>query len=432
MFCLRRLGAGIAVALWATTAGLSGQQSQASPQDQQPQEQQPQTPQPDELLQTTQDDLPMATGPGWTFIPGVIVGATYDSNVIVTTSIGENGRPPSDTYFTIDPSGSLKFRGKRTVFAANYRGNIRRYTTIDAFNGYDQHANVSIDRRATKRLTLFANNQYSTAATTDEVDLTGVPFRRAGSRYNTLAAGMTYRLTEHTDWNARYDFTYGAFDRQAPDLTGGTIHAVQTGVTQRLTGRLKVGGDGSYRFADMNTSGLLAPDGHTIQFYEVGGTIAYDLAHYTTVSAGAGWSHVSDELHALSRTGPYVRGSITHSEEKTVFGVSYERSFVPSFGFGGSTRSQRVAGFVDLPPIGRRVFVRGTVSWRRSNPFDNIQALRLDTLTLRTTAGYAIARQIRLQGVYAFSRQDSAVTGGEVNRNRVSVELVLFNPMRIQ
>jgi len=416
MFRLRCVTAGIAVALCGTNVGLSGQQPQPPPPD----------------PQTSLQELPGIQGAGWIFIPGVTIGATYDSNVIVTTSIGENGRPPSDTYFTIDPTGSLKFKGKRTGFSANYRGNIRRYTTIDELNGYDQHANVSIDRRATKRLSIFANNQYSTSPTTDEVDLTGVPFRRAGSRYDTLAAGMTYRVSENTDWNARYDFTYGSFDRKAADLTGGTIHALQTGVTHRLTSRAKVGADGSYRFADMNVTGLLVGDGHTLQFYEVGSTIAYELGQFTTVSAGAGWSHVRDELRALSRTGPYVRGSISHSEEKTVFGASYERSFVPSFGFGGSTRSQRVAGWIELPPIGRRVFVQGAVSWRRTNPFDSTQALRLDTITFRTTAGYAIARQIRLQGVYAFSRQDSAVTGGEVNRNRLGVELVLFNPMRIQ
>jgi hypothetical protein len=407
MIRLRHLGAGIVVALCATTVGLSGQQS-------------------------AQQEVSVAPEPGWTFIPGVIVGATYDSNVIVTTSVGENGRPPSDTYYTIDPTGSLRFKGKRTGFAANYRGNFRRYASIDELDGYDQHANVSIDRRATKRLTLFANNQYSTSPTTDEVDLTGVPFRRAGSRYDTLAAGMAYRLTEHTDWTARYDFTYGAFDRKSADLSGGMIHAFQTGVMQRLTSRLKVGADGSYRFADMDVTGLLVGEGHTLQFYEVGSTISYDLGQFTTVSAGGGWSHVNDELRALSRTGPYVRGSISHSEAQTVFGASYERSFVPSFGFGGSTRSQRVAGWIDLPPIGRRIYVQGAGSWRRTNPFDNLQALRLDTITFRTTAGYAIARQIRLQGVYVFSRQDSAVTGGEVNRNRAGVELVLFNPMRIQ
>jgi hypothetical protein len=243
---------------------------------------------------------------------------------------------------------------------------------------------------------------------------------------------MTYRLTERTEWNARYDFTYGAFDRKAADLTGGTIHSLHTGVMQQMTSRLKVGADGSYRFADMNVTGPLVGDGHTLQFYELGSAITYELAQYTTLSAGAGWSHVNDELRALSRSGPYVRGSISHSEEQTVFGATYERSFMPSFGFGGSTRSQRVSGWIDLPPIGRRIFIQSALSWRRTNPFDNATALRLDTITFHTTSGYAITRQMRVQGVYMFSRQDSAVTGGEVNRNRIGVEFVLFNPMRIQ
>ncbi len=82
MFRLRQLGAVIAVVLCASTVGLSGQQSQPS-----------------------QQEVTVAPEPGWTFVPGVIAGAMYDSNVLVTTSVTETGEPASDTYFTIDPTG---------------------------------------------------------------------------------------------------------------------------------------------------------------------------------------------------------------------------------------------------------------------------------------------------------------------------------------
>ena len=101
--------------------------------------------------------------PGWTFVPGVIAGAIYDSNVLVTTSITETGSPPSDTYFTIDPTGSLKYRGKLTTFDANYRGTLRRYTTLDGArrlrsarggllrSACDQAADVLRDQLLTRR-----------------------------------------------------------------------------------------------------------------------------------------------------------------------------------------------------------------------------------------------------------------------------------------
>jgi hypothetical protein len=188
-----------------------------------------------------------------------------------------------------------------------------------------------------------------------------------------------------------------------------------------------MGVEGVYRFASMDVSG-----NETVQFFDGGGTISYELGQFTTITAAGGVSHVDDQVRSVSKFGPFFSGSISHTAAQAVFGASYQQAFVPSFGFGGSTHSQQVSGWIDLPPIGHRLYLQGKTTWRRTNPSDNTEALRLDTLALRGTAGYALSRQIRLQGVYIFTRQNSIVTGGEVNRNRVGVELVLFNPMRIQ
>jgi hypothetical protein len=74
--------------------------------------------------------------------------------------------------------------------------------------------------------------------------------------------------------------------------------------------------------------------------------------------------------------------------------------------------------------------VDGSVAWRRSNPFV-ANELRLDTYWVRSTLGYGLTRWLRLEGFYAFSRQDSQVTGGEVNRHRGGVQVVISQPMRI-
>ena len=42
----------------------------------------------------------------------------------------------------------------------------------------------------TRRLTLFARDSFDDVPTTDDVELNGVPFRRTGSRTNTLGAGV--------------------------------------------------------------------------------------------------------------------------------------------------------------------------------------------------------------------------------------------------
>ena len=71
------------------------------------------------------------------------------------------------------------------------------------------------------------------------------------------------------------------------------------------------------------------------------------------------------------------------------------------------------------------------MAWRRSTPFE-VDALELDTIWLRSTFGYTASRWLRVEALYTFTRQDSVVTGGEVDRHRVGVQFVISQPMRIQ
>jgi hypothetical protein len=366
---------------------------------------------------------------GWSFRPGVAIGMVYDTNVAITTAPASTGTTPSDTLFTIDPIGTLKYHGKRTSFDTSYRGTLRRYTDLDQLNGFDQYISTGLDRRATKRLTIFAQNRFSAVPTTDEMELNGVPFKRAGSKRDALAGGMSFRLNERDTLNARYDFTWVSFDRTEPDLTGGVIHGIHSDITHAFSNRLSAGAEASVRFAHMDI--LSTVGGRELRFADFGGTVSYAISDVTKVSAAAGYGHLNDLLLATTRSGLYMRGAITRLALQSVFGLSYEKSFLPSFGFGGSNRAQELRGWVDLPPIGHRVFLQGSGAWRRTDPFET-RELRLDTFYLRGTAGYAISRWARAQGFYLFTRQDSIVTGGEINRHRIGAEVVLSQPMRIR
>ncbi len=376
--------------------------------------------------QNRQTEVASSPVAGWTFLPGVTIGMMYDSNVAITSAPADTRTTPNDTLYTIDPVGTLRFVGKRTTFDSSYRGTIRRYQELSGLNGFDQHVKASLERRATKRLTLFAQNTYSSVPTTDELDLSGVPFRRAGSQHNALAGGMSYRLNEHDTLSARYDFTWVKFDRNAPDLTGGTINGVHADVLHAFTNRFSAGAEGSLRFAQMDFL-----TGRDLRFVDFGGTVDYRLDEVTKLSGAAGYAHLDDELFQTTRAGMYVRGSLSRIALRSVLGVSYERSFVPSFGFGGSNRSQEVRGWVDFPPIGHRVFVQSSIAWRRNEPFE-AEDLQADTIQFRSTTGYAVSRWMRAQGFYIFTRQDSIVRGGEINRHRIGGELVLSQPMRIR
>ena len=82
-------------------------------------------------------------------------------------------------------------------------------------------------------------------------------------------------------------------------------------------------------------------------------------------------------------------------------------------------------------PLRQRLYTQGSAAWRRSMPFE-ADALELDTIWLRSTLGYAAARWARVEALYTYTRQDSIVTGGEVDRHRVGVQFVVSQPMRIQ
>jgi hypothetical protein len=375
--------------------------------------------------------------PGWSFTPGISFGGSYDSNVALANPPADTGRTQADRLFIFQPFGQLEYFSPRTDFATGYRGYARRYVEVRELDGFDQQGYLSFRRLLTRRLTFFAGNSYLAAPTTDEVELNGVPFRRTGTRTNTASAGLEARLTKFTDLATRYDLQWVDFDHGGPAvnpldvdqpptfLTGGWVNSWRTELRRRLSERLAVGGEYALRIADLNegTRELL--------FQDAGAAVRFLLGPHTTLSAGAGISFLDDRLFDDRRTGPYYRAGITHETERATLGVSFQRMFVPSFGFGGSSDSQELRGFVRMPVNRNRMYVQATAGWRRTDPFV-ADELALDTFRIQTTFGYSATRWMRLEAFHAYTRQDSRITGGEIGRQRVGAQVVISQPMRIR
>lgn len=381
--------------------------------------------------------------PGWTFTPGIAFGGSYDSNVALANPPADTGRTQADRLFIFQPFGQLEYFSPRTDFATGYRGYARRYVEVRELDGFDQQGYVSFRHLLTRRVTLFAGDSYLAAPTTDEVELNGVPFRRSGTRTNTASAGLEARLTKFTDLTTRYDlqwvdFDHGdRFDEDVPlddaavidqprtFLTGGWVNSWRTEVRRRVSERLAVGGEYALRRADLNegTRELL--------FQDAGAAVRFLLGPHTTLSAGAGVSLLNDRLLDDRRTGPYYRAGLTHETERATLGVSFQKMFVPSFGFGGSSDSQELRGFVRMPVNRNRMYVQASAGWRRTDPFV-AEELALDTFRIQTTFGYSATRWLRLEAFHAYTRQDSRITGGEIDRQRVGGQVVISQPMRIR
>ncbi|HEX5473897.1 MAG TPA: hypothetical protein VFX12_04465 [Vicinamibacterales bacterium] len=365
--------------------------------------------------------------PGWTFTPGAVVGFVYDSNVAIAAAPASTHATEASTLLMLEPTGRLAFLGRHTSLSTDYTGQLRRYTSVPELDDYAQHAHFSLQQQL-RQSTWFVQNSYADVPTTDEVELNGAPFQRTGTRTDSFGAGFDATLSPLSKLSVRYDLTWARFDRTAPSLTGGLINGVSSAFDRAVSGRLSVGAEGQLRFAAMNDAASV------LRFQHVGGTLHYALAPHTQVAGALGMAFLQDPSRAISRSGPYTRASIDQVTPAGVYGAAYERSFVPSFGFGGSTNSQEVRGWVDLPPIGRRVFVHSSLAWRRSNPLERQDVAR-DTTYLRASVGYAIARTVRVDGFYVYTRQaalERRLAGGTVNRSRAGIELTFFNPMRIQ
>jgi hypothetical protein len=363
--------------------------------------------------------------PGWSFTPGVTLAGVFDSNVALVSAPADTRQTQSDQLFIAQPFGQLEFMSRRTQFATGYQGYMRRYTDVDELNGFDQRGYISVRRLHTRRLTYFLNDHFADVPTTDEVELNGVPYTRTGSQMNTLAAGLEARLTKTTGLSVSYDNTWVQFDRTDTFLTGGQVNGGRAELNHHLSSRLAFGAEYGIRYADLNEGT------HRLLFHDVGGVLRYGLGGRTSFSLAAGASHLDDRSFDETRTGPYVRTALTHEAQHATVGAAFERMFVPSFGFGGSNQSQQVHGFIRMPLNRNRVYVQGSGSWRRSEPFVQ-SALELDTYSIRSTLGYSAVRWLRLEGFYAFTRQDSEVTGGEINRHRAGTQVVISQPMRIR
>ncbi len=76
---------------------------------------------------------------------------------------------------------------------------------------------------------------------------------------------------------------------------------------------------------------------------------------------------------------------------------------MPSFGFGGSNNSQELRGYVQMP-LRPGLYTQGSAAWRRMTPFET-NALQLDTIWIRSTLGYAVARWARVELLHTFTRR---------------------------
>jgi hypothetical protein len=162
------------------------------------------------------------------------------------------------------------------------------------------------------------------------------------------------------------------------------------------------------------------------------GVVQLQLSPSTSVYGRGGVDHVRLVNTDDRRSGPSYAGGITQRIHRAVVDGSFERAFMPSFGFGALTASRTLRAGFSLPFASGRASAGASFTYRRTDPVIMRDVLvELDSYWTQVNAGYAVARWLRVEGFVTLARQYSSAQG-DVERTRVGIQFVTSKPVRIQ
>jgi hypothetical protein len=363
--------------------------------------------------------------PGWFFTPSASFGGSWENNVLLVNPAND---PPSDYVSPLGVGLSLDYNGRRNRFTAGYDGSRVFYRSLDELNSHSHNLRALFEGRVSRRLTLFAQEIFMRAPSTDAIQLGGVPFYRLGTRLNTVRGGFDAAIARHTSLRGAYGLRAVAFDfdeHAVRELKGGHAHEVDASVSQALSPRLSVGVDYGIQRA------TIGEDEDHVTIQTGGATLDYRARPGLTVSGGLGLSRLGPSLQHEAQTGPAWRLSVTQQLEHAVLSAGYRRSFVPSFGFGGTFQNQELNGSAQLNFARNRAYVRASIGLNDADPLLEDE-LPLRTLWTSGTLGYAVTRWLRVEGFASQSRQDTDRPGGNLSRNRIGFQVVTAAPVKLQ
>lgn len=366
---------------------------------------------------------------GWIFTPSIGVGGSWDDNVLLAN---RGDSPPGDYATPVNPGLSMDYRGRRTWLSASYSGSFLTYRTLEQLNSSEQRARAFLEHRLSPRLTLFAEENFMRAPTTDALELAGVPFFRIGSQTNDAGAGIEAALTRQTALRAAYSHHAVSFDRDpllGSDLKGGYSHEGSLSLTHMLSPRVTVGGQYDLQRVVQNVDLPVGEDRFDI--HNGGFTVQYDVTQSTKVFALVGVTLLGAGLTHEERTGPIVRAGITRRARLATLSAHYERSFIPSFGFGGTFQNEEWVGGVHVPFAANRAYAEGAVAWFDNDPLQSgVPSVR--SAWVSGTLGYRMTRWLNLEGFFGRAQQDTQRPGGKLTRNQVGFRIVAAKPMKLR
>jgi hypothetical protein len=375
------------------------------------------------------------TRPGWVFTPSFSFGGGWDDNVLLQASVG----PPLADYVTsLTPAGILNFNGPRLQLSSTYRGSFSLYRELTDLNSLDQHGRFGMRYRMTPRATIAVVQSIAHAPTTDLVELVAVPFQRIGTLNSTTDVDIDVRLTARTTARTGYGFRLVDFDDEGVErlrFPGGHSHDVVGAVDHRLSKRLALGGVYTFRhvrFQQVDSPANLSENSDPVLLHNASATAEYRLSEAVTVLGSVGLDYFTEVAGQPSATGLAWKAAVVAAWSRITASGSYEKSVLPSFGFGGVSHNEELSGSLRGDFARRRAYWQADVALRDNEPITlGIPIRRTVWWSART--GYSIQPWLRIDGYYSFAAQDNVeVLGGRINRNRVGFQIVTLKPLRLR
>jgi hypothetical protein len=377
-------------------------------------------------------EIPTTYRAGWTFTPTFGVAETYDDNISLFgrgTAEGVN----DDFITTYFPEADLHYIGKHTSFGLGYHGSFLDYSTFAALNRWDQSGRIEIRREESARLKWNAHGNAAVRPETDLINLGGIPFRHVGTKTADGRGGIAYRLGGRDEITGSGGYQVIQFEepidpRQALFLRGGRIFETTGTWRHKIDPRIAVGADYSYRRA------LVVGDIDYFNLHNYEAAVEYELSPTWALSGAGGISYMQQTATFPSRTGPAYRVALQHGRAGTSFHVTYVRSIIPSFGFGGTVDNQEIGtGFRTQLFHSRHFYTDNSVVFRDDQPLTSL-GLQLPLRSFRAYSvfGWQPQPYVRIEGFYARTSQSSLRAGGLIDRNRIGVQIVTSKPVRMR
>jgi hypothetical protein len=359
---------------------------------------------------------------GWTFTPSLSYQGAWDDNVLLIFQ----PEPPHDFLTLLNPRGALNYFGRRSEFDLSYDGSFQMYRQLSDLNSYYQNLSVGARRMLTPHIAVYAHNTFVTVPTTELLNFVAVPFIRTGSKLDDLRGGVDVDLTKYTSLTAAYNFQWVTFgDLQGPQsmlLRGGHSHGGSASLKHQVS-------DTTALTATYNLQHAFVTNGGTFDVQNADAGIERLIFPETRVFGSFGFSRLGVSEFGPPRTGPAWRAGLTHRLKTTALTVTYTRSYVPAFAFGGTFQNEELVAVAHVP-LARRAYANSSVSWRRNEPLE-VNGLRLKSVWFEASVGYALQPWVHLEGFYSGAHQEIDRPGGIVGRSRIGFQIVTSKPVRI-